>query len=123
MKITVLQIALASFVVFGSSVCAQFIAPESDNSSGSSEIEGFWVSVDMCDRQVFSEFFDIRKDGAVLTGTYWWFGAQTGTSKVDIIENDVGYVFDSRTRSVVDFDYRHEGGFLVEKGIDSDRVS
>lgn len=123
MKVQILQITFAFVIVCGSSVSAQFIETQSDSSSLNPEIEGFWVGVDMCDGQGFSEFFDIRRDGDVLTGTYWWFGAETGKSKVDILENDVGYVFDSETRSVVDFDYRYEEGSLVGKGKDSKCVS
>ena len=116
MKIPFLNDIFAIFIVSGSSVGAQTIDPELDSAPVNSGIEGFWVGVDMCGGRGFSEFLDIRRGRGILSGTFWWFGAQTGTSEVDILENEVSYVFGSRTLSVVDFDYRLEEASLVGRG-------
>lgn len=107
-------LAASFFIIYGVSASAQFAATDPTSTESHSNIEGFWVGVDMCGRRGYVEFFEIGEFRGRLKGEYWWFGSQTGTREIDITPTPDGYFFEGQ--NIVHFDFVLESGVLVGVG-------
>ncbi|MEM9754533.1 MAG: hypothetical protein AAF914_00995 [Pseudomonadota bacterium] len=111
---------MATLFRYAAVLIAVFAGPSHAQTPGTlqRDLSGFWGSYVICEQERgWVVFHEVARTSRGFQSTYSWFGPNTGGARVAISQTPSGFVFDTETEGLTDFDYRLTDGALAGRGL------